>query len=467
MDDSAGKRPVRGSRTKSLVETSPGDERDTELGVEKWIFVGLMVGWQIFMLVIYAVWMEVHHVDEVTPLNLVDDDVSVFYSFFSDVNVMIFFGFGLLMTFLRRYGYSAIGYTLLLSACVAEWSYILDCFSESQEDEFEEITTDARCPITMFRMLNGLFAAATVMISYGAILGKATPSQLVVMAILEPMFFWLNIYITIFPSQLGALDIGGGMVIHTFGAYFGLAVTWFLTNSNTKGHEDNTSCYSSDIFSLLGTLLLWIYWPSFNAAIAPVGQQRLNAIVHTFLSLVGSTFISFVLSRVLTGKFDVVHIQNSTLAGGVMMGVAANLDITPGGAIGCGIIGGAVSVLGYVKLSPILNNYLGIQDICGVHNLHGMPGILGSLLAVFVTISSDQAEKYDFPEGENQPGYQMAALVVSIVLAIVGGIITGGVMKLLDFTHHVNAIDFFNDRLWWSNPSDYEHVIRGSDAAEH
>ena len=40
---------------------------------------------------------------------------------FQDVHVMIFVGFGFLMTFLRRYGYGSIGFNLLLAALVLQW----------------------------------------------------------------------------------------------------------------------------------------------------------------------------------------------------------------------------------------------------------------------------------------------------------------------------------------------------------
>ena len=69
------------------------------------------------------------------------------------------------------------------------------------------------------------------MISYGAVLGKVTPTQMVIMAFIEPMFYWLNIWITI--TLLKVVDVGGGMTIHTFGCYYGLAVTFFLTSNCT------------------------------------------------------------------------------------------------------------------------------------------------------------------------------------------------------------------------------------------
>jgi len=43
---------------------------------------------------------------------------------FQDVHVMIFIGFGFLMTFLRKYGYSAVGYNMLIAAIAIQWSIL-------------------------------------------------------------------------------------------------------------------------------------------------------------------------------------------------------------------------------------------------------------------------------------------------------------------------------------------------------
>ena len=75
-----------------------------------------------------------------------------------------------------------------------------------------------------------------------------------------------------------------------------------------------------------------------------------------------------------------VHIQNSTLAGGVAIGSAANLSLSPGGALGIGIFAGILSTIGYIHIQPALEATANLRDTCGVHNLHGMPGILGGLV---------------------------------------------------------------------------------------
>jgi len=329
---------------------------------------------------------------------------------------------------------------------VIEWSVPLQIwFQSANSGNFDY-------GIGVFNILNGLFCAAAVMISFGAVLGKVTPLQLGVMGIIEPVFYWLNFYIG--SVVLQALDIGGGMFIHTFGCYFGLACTRFVTTKHTKNHRDNGSNYNSDLFSLAGTLFLWMMWPSFNAATAARSLPYLRAIVNTFISLNSATVATFVVSRICNRqKLDVVHIQNSTLAGGVVMGVAANLDVTPGGAMLSGAAAGAVSVIGFHFITPFLNNKFSVQDTCGINNLHGIPGIMGAIVGIFTTLARrNSADEVILPRGHLQPGFQTAALFISIGLGIGGGAICGMIMKALTNVYQILPQDYYNDRPFWGLP---------------
>jgi len=47
-----------------------------------------------------------------------------------------------------------------------------------------------------------------------------------------------------------------------------------------------------------------------------------------------------------------------------------------------GLAAGTISTLGFFFLSPLLEEKTGLGDTCGVHNLHGIPGLLGGLVRV-------------------------------------------------------------------------------------
>ncbi|KAL3266272.1 hypothetical protein HHI36_010452 [Cryptolaemus montrouzieri] len=312
-------------------------------------------------------------------------------------------------------------------------------------------------------------ATAAVLISMGAVLGTTTYLQLLLMGVVEIFLYCVNSFIG--STLLMVSDVGGSIFVHIFGAYFGLGVSYSLGRKQSAGSKLESSRYTSDLFAMIGTVFLWIYWPSFNAISLP-SQQQHRAIINTYLSLASCCVTAFAISSCVTPytKFDMVHIQNSTLAGGVAIGTSANLLIQPYGAVLVGILAGTLSVYGYKKLTPVINTRLKIHDTCGVHNLHGMPGILGGLSGAFfaslATVEEYQESLYlIFParsggadgrnEGRNsyeQAGFQILFMIITITFAIFSGCITGICIGLRFF--RMKSQQFYNDAPFWKEPED-------------
>ncbi|XP_023831329.1 ammonium transporter Rh type A [Salvelinus sp. IW2-2015] len=367
-----------------------------------------------------------------------EQDPLTLYPMFQDVHVMIFIGFGFLMTFLKRYGFSSVGLNLLLAAFALQWGLIMQGLWHLD---------DGKIKVSIFKMINADFSTATVLISFGAVLGKTSPVQLLIMTILEITIFSINEHLVV--EILEANDVGASMIIHAFGAYFGLAVTRMLYRPALRnGHENDGSVYHSDLFAMIGTVFLWMFWPSFNSAIAEPGTDQLMAVTNTYFSLAACVLSAYAVSSLVEhkGKLDMVHIQNATLAGGVAVGTCADMDIGPFGAMIIGFVAGIVSTLGFKFLTPILASNLGIQDTCGVHNLHGMPGILGGIAGIVAVALGKK---------NGSAAMQGAALASSLGFALVGGTITGLIMKL-PFWGQPPDQNCFDDSIYWEVPEEEE-----------
>jgi ammonium transporter Rh len=272
-------------------------------------------------------------------------------------------------------------------------------------------------------------------------------------ALIEVPIYAINEAIAIVDFKVA--DIGGSMTIHTFGAYFGLAVSYSGFSKAAKASGKSAKADKvSNLVAAIGTIFLWMYWPSFNGALGKGGQQS-RAAINTALSLCVSCVTSTVLSRWIKGQFDMEVLLNSTLAGGVAVGASADLIELPYAAMLIGGVAGIISCLGYCYLTPFLQEKIGLYDTCGIHNLHGMPGILGCISSLFVVgdIGPEfgAAHIYGFGTERNrgdQVAYQVATLAVTLVLAIGGGLFTGKLVSLSIFSPpnvHMEDAEFWHD----------------------
>lgn len=103
------------------------------------------------------------------------------YPFFIDIHFMIFVGFGCLLAFFRFYGFGGMVFNFLTATFAIQWAILVQGYFQ--------FSHDGKIHLGVINLINAEFACAVVLISYGAVLGKTSPLQILVMALLEvPVF---------------------------------------------------------------------------------------------------------------------------------------------------------------------------------------------------------------------------------------------------------------------------------------
>lgn len=321
---------------------------------------------------------------------------------------MLLMGFGFLMVFMRKYGYTSITATYLVVALSLPLYMLVRPYLWGSAADISIAN------ISM--LLFAEFAAASLLIAIGGPLGRINTSQYLLIGLLFTPLYAINEWFLFSGAVIpvGAfLDTAGSVMIHAFGAYFALGMTVMLTTKKESEMSVETSKTSNE-FALLGSAALWIFWPSFCSALVAIDRIPLVAI-NTVLALCGATLGTYVFTILLRGKIEVGDIANASLAGGVAIG-ATVANVTPGWSMLIGLIAGTISVVGYVIIQPRLQRVTGGVDTCGVHNLHGMPGVFGGIVALVLVAS---------------PLWQLTGIVMSVIFAITMGIVVGFIASRL------------------------------------
>ncbi len=326
-----------------------------------------------------------------------------------DIMAMLLLGFGFLMVFVRGYGRSAITATYLLVS-VAIPLYIfkdsLGIFGGNHSD--------------VDRLILAEFAAASLLICAGAVLGRLKMYQYLVLGLLFVPCYALNEWIVTggglgLVAKGAVVDTGGSILIHAFGAFFGLGVAFAMTTKREYAVAVESDAVS-DRFSLVGSMVLWVFWPSFCAALVPVAAIPSTA-ANVILALCGSTLATYVVSVSLRGKISAADMANAALAGGVAIGSACD-RVSLGVAFVIGLLAGVLSVVGFALLQERLQGLVKKVDTCGVLYLHGLPGLLGGVAAALVVRGIDGTAQID-------------GIVITLAVAVLTGLVVGGLLSLL------------------------------------
>jgi ammonium transporter Rh len=286
------------------------------------------------IILLFVIFFDYARIDQLTPTNIENNGnpakIDYSYTHYTGIAFMVFVGFGFLTSYMRKFGYSSTAQSYFLAALSLEWAILLNgLYWYIYNDQVIKIW------MTIPRLIDGLYASTAVLISFGAVYGRLNFAQLTLMCLFEIIAYGFNYLVARY--YLFVVDTGMSMIVHVFGAFFGIAVSWTIdtpvirTALHAKNYkqEERLERYNSSQFSIIGMVFLWVFWPSFNAAMAPNGTQ-FQAAINTVLSLcasAGSTWFYSVMFRKIAqevgserGKYlnrlDVF--RNSSISGTVL-----------------------------------------------------------------------------------------------------------------------------------------------------
>ena len=223
-------------------------------------------------------------------------------------------------------------------------------------------------------------------------------------------------------AEAGFSDFAGSTLVHSAGAAAALAGAILLgprlgrfTDSGEAAPMEPFA-NSSIPLATLGVFILWLGWFGFNG-----GSQLAmgtfddavavsNIFINTNLAACGGVLAAGALTRLMSGKTDVIQMLNGAI-GGLVAITAEPLMPSPLAAILIGAIGGLIVVFGTKLLFS-----LKIDDVVGAVPAHLFAGIWGTL-AVPLT------------NGDASFGAQLLGVISINAFVFVVSLIVWGIMK--------------------------------------
>jgi Amt family ammonium transporter len=241
-------------------------------------------------------------------------------------------------------------------------------------------------PTYVFIAFQGTFAAITIAIASGSVIGRMKFSTWMIIVILWGLIVYAPITHMVWGGDgaylfdAGALDFAGGTVVHMNGGLAGLVLAILV--GKRVGYNKVAMKPFSIILTAVGAALLWFGWYGFNGgsafgANAIAGLAVLTTTVATAVGGVTWMLIEWIVYK----KPTLLGIASGIIAGLVAITPAAGfVDVS--GALIIGVVGSIVAFFGVVKLKAIL----GYDDSLDAFGIHFLAGLWGALATPFFAL---------------------------------------------------------------------------------
>ena len=234
-------------------------------------------------------------------------------------------------------------------------------------------------PELLFVMFQMTFAIITPALIIGAFVERIKFSAVFLFTLLWVIFVYAPVAHWVWGNgwlaKKGVLDFAGGLVVHTTAGISSLVIAYFL--GRRKGFPKIAHPPHSPVLAMIGASMLWVGWFGFNAgsALAANGNAAMAMLV-THCSAATATLTWMCIDWYKNGKPGLIGIITGMVAGLATVTPASGY-IGPMGGIILGLLSGFICYwfVGFIKFK------LKIDDSLDVFAVHGVGGILGTLLA--------------------------------------------------------------------------------------
>jgi ammonium transporter, Amt family len=328
------------------------------------------------------------------------------------------------ITCLVTLAWLAVGYSIAFGEGNAWWGGLGKSFLSG----IQVATVKGSIPETVFAMYQLTFAIITPALVIGAYAERVRFGGMLLFSLLWLLIVYCPIAHWVWGDgwlqKRGLMDFAGGTVVHLNAGMAALVCAIVL--GKRRGFPETAMPPHNMTMCVTGAAMLWVGWFGFNAgsALAADGAAGMAMLV-THVGAATGAFAWMLCEWLRYGKPSAL---------GIVTGMVAGLGtITPAsgfvGPIGALVIGGAAGVVCFGATS-YMKRVLNIDDSLDVFPVHGVGGLLGTLLTgIFVSAAFGGI---GYPDKVTM-GDQVVTQVIGIVAtAVWSGVLTWVLLKLVD-----------------------------------